>query len=119
KTAGIYQLLSSLVGNYVNSTASMTAYLDAGNVHFGTGTLLASGLVDNQAALSSVPIGAGPFSLTEIITLTAGANSLTSLVAALVDVPEPGSLFLVGAGVFALMGAGWFRPRPRASKIAA
>lgn len=119
KTAGIYQLLSSLVGNYVNSTATMAAYLNAGNVHFGTGTLLSSGLADNQAALSSVPVGAGPFSLTEIITVTAGANSLTSLDAALVDVPEPATLSLVGAGLLGLIGAGRFRRRPAASKISA
>ncbi len=118
-TAAVDQFFSSLVGNYVNSTATMSTYLDPGNVHFGTADLLSSGLVDNQAALTSLPVGTAPFSLTEIITVTAGPNSLTSLDAAIVDVPEPASLPLFGVGFLGLIGAGIFVRRRTATPLPA
>ena len=42
-TTGPMQFLSSLVGNYVNSQATLSTYFDTTNAHFGTGTLLSSG----------------------------------------------------------------------------
>lgn len=105
--------VSTLTGNYVNSHATMNAYLDTSNAAFGTGTLLASGLLDNAAAaLTEGPIG-GPYSMTEILTITAGPNSLTSLDAMIVDAPEPATLPLLGTALFALATIGWrARRRP-------
>lgn len=101
-TTAAVQFLSSITGNYVNSSALMNTYFDTTNTAFGTGTLLSSGLLDNQADLVAVPPITGPYSLTEILTITAGANSLTSIDAAIVDTPEPASLPLLGAALLAL-----------------
>jgi hypothetical protein len=93
--------LSSITGNYFGSSAVMDTYFDPSDTPFGTAFSLAAGLVDNQSAAVAVPPIDGPYSLTEIITVTAGANSLTSLDASL-SVPEPGSLSIVGIGLLAL-----------------
>jgi hypothetical protein len=90
--------LSSLVGNYVSASAVMDSYYDTSDTPFGTGSHLASGLTDNQSVYTLVSPITGPYSLTEIITVTAGSNSLTSL-DAVVDTPEPGSASLLGAGL--------------------
>ena len=103
-TTGPMQFLSSLVGNYVNSQATLSTYFDTTNAHFGTGTLLSSGLLNNQSAVVVEPIITGPYSLTEIVTITAGANSLTSLDAIVRDVPEPATLSVLGAALLMLLG---------------
>ncbi|HEY3910687.1 MAG TPA: hypothetical protein VGM07_12460 [Stellaceae bacterium] len=94
--------LSDITGNYSYSNATMSTYFDTTDTPFGTGTLLASGLLDNQESLLSVPPITGPYSLTEIVTLTAGANAWASIDSSIVDTPEPGSLPLLGAGLLAL-----------------
>jgi hypothetical protein len=98
------QFLSSLVGNYVNSQATLSTYFDTTNAHFGTGTLLSGGLLNNESAVAAEPIIIGPYSLTEIVTITAGANSLTSLDAIVRDVPEPATLSVVSAALLMLLG---------------
>jgi len=103
------EFLSSITGIYSNSSAQMATYYDTANTQFGTGTLLSSGLSDNQASLVLVPPITGPYSLTEVLTITAGSNSLTSIDAAIVDAPEPASLSLLGAALLALGMFGWRR----------
>ncbi len=103
-TTGPMQFLSSLVGNYVNSQATLSTYFDTTNAHFGTGTLLSSGLLNNQSAVAVEPIITGPYSLTEIVTITAGANSLTSLDAIVRDVPEPATVSVLGAALLMMLG---------------
>ncbi len=105
-TAGIVGFLSSITGNYVGSSAVMNTYFDTSNTPFGTASLLASGLLDNQSFFVNEPPIAGPYSLTEIVTVTAGANSLTSLDGAIIDAPEPGSWSLLGIGLLALGALG-------------
>jgi len=56
------------------------------------------------------PIDA-PYSLTEIITVTASPSSLTSLDAMIVDAAEPGSVSLLGTALLALTIFGR-RPSP-------
>jgi hypothetical protein len=103
-TTSPIQFLSSLVGNYDNSQATLSTYFDTTNAHFGTGTLLSSGLLDNQSAVVVEPSIIGPYSLTEIVTITAGANSLTSLDAIVRDVPEPATLPVLGAALLITLG---------------
>jgi hypothetical protein len=105
-TTAAIGFLSSITGNYSSSSAVMSTYFDTSNTPFGTGTLLASGLSDNQSSFVTVPPITGPYSLTEIVTVTAGANSLTSLDAAVIDTPEPGSLSLLGAALLLLSALG-------------
>jgi hypothetical protein len=93
---------SAITGNFFNSQATLNSYLDTGNIAFGTGTLLASNLVDNATGDVFEPSIAGPYSMTEIVTVDAGPHSMTSLDAMVIDAPEPGSLSLLGAGLLAL-----------------
>lgn len=117
-TTAAKQFLSDITGVYSNSQATMNTYFDTTNIRFGTGTLLSSGLRDNQSSLVSVPPIAGPYSLTEIVTVTAGANSLASIDAGIIDTPEPGSLPLLGAGLIALAMLGLRRTVIRARRSA-
>jgi PEP-CTERM motif len=94
--------LSDITGVYTNSNATMSTYLDTTDTPFGSGTLLASGLLDNEQSLATVPPITGPYSLTEIVTVTAGADALASIDAGIVDTPEPSSLPLLGGGLVAL-----------------
>jgi len=111
--AAAEKFLSSLVGIYVNSSAEMSTYLGKNDKPFGKSTLLSTGLFDNQSELVSLPAISGPFSLTEVLTITAGPNSLTSIDAAIMDAPEPASLSLLGAALAALcmLGSGGY-PAP-------
>jgi hypothetical protein len=109
------EFLSAITGIYVNSSAVMSTYLDEKDKPFGKATLLSSGLLDNQSDLVSLPDLSGPFSLTEVVTITAGPNSLTSIDAAITDVPEPASLPLLGTALATLcmLGSGWTLARSR------
>jgi hypothetical protein len=112
-TTQAQEFLSDITGVYTNSNATMSTYFDTADTPFGTGTLLASGLLDNQQSLASVPPITGPYSLTEIVTVTAGANALASIDAGIVDTPEPGTLPLLGAGLAALAMLGLRRKAVR------
>jgi hypothetical protein len=101
-TPAAIEFLSSVKGNYVGANAVMDSYYDPSNAPFGTADVLGQGLTDNQSATVVVPPITGPYSLTEIFTVTAGADSLTSLDGAIIDTPEPGSLSLFGVALLAL-----------------
>jgi hypothetical protein len=108
-TATAEEFLSTITGIYVNSSAEMSTYLGPKDKPFGKAMLLSTGLVDNQSDLVSFPALSGPFSLTEVLTITADPDSLTSIDAAIRDAPEPASLSLLGAALAALglLSSGW------------
>ncbi|MGH7048434.1 MAG: PEP-CTERM sorting domain-containing protein [Stellaceae bacterium] len=110
-TDEIRQFLSDITGVYTNSHATMSTYFDASDTAFGTASLLSTGLLDNQSATVAVPPIPSPYSLTEIVTVSAGANSLSSIDAGIIDTPEPGSLALLGSALLALVGIGWRRSK--------
>jgi len=105
-TPAAVTFLSDITGNYTSSNATMNTYLDKTDADFGTGTLLSSGLLDNQSEAVSLPSVAGPYSLTEVVTITAGPNSLASIDAAITDAPEPTSLSLLAAALAVLCMVG-------------
>jgi hypothetical protein len=102
---------SSISGSYSGSNATLSTYFDTLDTQFGTGTELASGLLNNQFVYTSAPPISGPYSLTEIIKVTAGAGSFTGLDASIINVPEPGSASFVAAALLVLVGLARTRPR--------
>ena len=115
--------LTQFSGNWVGGagSAELQTYMDPGNAQFGQAVPLAD-LTGSSSpfALSSAitASGGGPFSITEVLTITAQAAGETfSLDGSLVDAPEPASVGLVGAG---FAGLGWVRRRQRKnSEVAA
>jgi hypothetical protein len=61
-------------------------------------------LLNNQSTVAVEPIITGPYSLTEIVTITAGANSLTRLDAIVRDAPEPATVSVLGAALLMMQG---------------
>jgi hypothetical protein len=99
-TAG---LLSALTSNLLTPgwTVSGQTYFDQSDVAFGMGTELFSGTLSGLGTDTGVtPIAAtGPYSLTEIYTITANTGGNTNDTLDISTVPEPGTLALFGAGL--------------------
>ena len=114
-TASAEEFLSAITGIYANSSAEMSTYLGRKDKPFGKAILLSTDLLDNQSELVSLPALLGSFSLTEVVTISAGPHSLTSIDAAVRDAPEPASVSLLGAALamLCMLRSGWAPVRSR------
>jgi len=98
----------SAIGGSTQGSVSYQAFADASNAAFGQGTLLSSIVSTTAPAFSGMASSlwgaVGQYSLTLLVTITHdGGPRFTSLDASL-QVPEPSTLLLLGAGLLALGG---------------
>ena len=105
---GTYDMLSGLTSNLLTGGAlsvAETTYLDPANVAFGMTDKLASNTftsIGNDNVLATTPALTGPYSLTEMFVVTATGTGSANSTISMTDVPEPGSLILLGTGLLGL-----------------
>ncbi|HJY76999.1 MAG TPA: PEP-CTERM sorting domain-containing protein [Burkholderiales bacterium] len=104
--------------NGIGASLDYSAYYDAGNTLFGQGTLIGGGSSGSGAYSGSADGGWSPnadYSVTEILTLTTGGGMTVFSGDFSVNVPEPGTLALVGLALLGFAAAYRRRVPARAS----
>ncbi|MGA8715234.1 MAG: PEP-CTERM sorting domain-containing protein [Roseiarcus sp.] len=133
--AGRIKFTASIAGTLpVSGSISWAAYYDAGNTPLGTGLLLASTDLADPSSLTSVGFSVpaasvggvsdgGPFSLSEIITLSGSSGSSFSfngsITATVTAVPEPSTWAMLLLGFAGVGCAGYRRAMRRRATFAA
>lgn len=133
--AGRIKFTASIAGTLpVSGSISWAAYYDAGNTPLGTELLLASTDLADPSSLTSVGFSVpaasvggvsdgGPFSLSEIITLSGSSGSSFSfngsITATVTAVPEPSTWAMLLLGFAGVGCAGYRRAMRRRATFAA
>lgn len=120
--------LTNLMGGVTAGEVTTQGWLDPGNAEFGMGTgtqtvgpigALGPGAFSETAFnLATLPLGSDPFSLTEQIDIThlnAFDNSSFNKELRATATPEPGTLILLGSGLFGLTGYAKLRRKRKKS----
>lgn len=105
---GQYNMLSGLTENFLSgaiNSVSETTYVNASDTLYGLQTELAFATFTAHGTSDTVamtPDFTAPYSLTEVYQITSTGIGESSSTISMTDVPEPGSLILLGTGLFGL-----------------
>ncbi|WP_081432856.1 PEP-CTERM sorting domain-containing protein [Acidiphilium cryptum] len=105
---GQYNMLSGLTENFYSgaiNAVTETTYANTSDATYGLSTELASATFTSTGTNDTVamtPDFTGPYSITAVYKVVSTGTGEASSTVSMTDVPEPGSLVLLGTGLLAL-----------------